>query len=118
MEEYVAEVLFYGVPLWWRGIVGEDYINSYNKMAEIGNSGLLDELNKGFKRDFPMICKSGKYGDSKEYIDYMRKGYDGVMDKISKESRWLQFSVGDEFELIGHLKRFGKGVVNLRITKK
>lgn len=26
MEEYVAEVLFDGVPLWLRGIVGEDYI--------------------------------------------------------------------------------------------
>ena len=34
MEEYVAEVLFDGVPLWLRGIVGEDYINSYNKMVE------------------------------------------------------------------------------------
>lgn len=90
-----------------QNVMISDFSVAYNKMCELTNGGLIDKLNNEFNEKYPNYKIKDFIYDSKEYIDYFKKGYEENVLSVLNSPEYsdvLEFKIGSELELIGMLK--------------
>lgn len=114
-ENFGAMERLIGMRSW----IENEFVEVYNKYAEICNNGLTDTLNSAFKSEHPnyFIENSDKeWPELIEYNTFMATWYNLIAENLSEKANFINFYVDPkDVELKGRLKNNPNAKIYFRL---
>lgn len=114
MDNYAVVFDVENIPDFALPLMKQEYVRAYNEIIDICNP-LIDVWN-GMYDELYGAPKDGNY-DNDHYNGFMRDMEQKVVNSKDSWSRFMTFTVDDEFCIVGHM-RIGNGTIKFHLEKK